>query len=110
MLSLPRSLTSFLILLVLPSVFADPATVPYKNCSGQFSNVTEQLNITTVYAQVLPNDAWGKYLNLTLIGESSQEIIGFSNSSNSLCPLHCVGANYGADDIGQQRFSRPHPS
>ncbi|KAF8622118.1 hypothetical protein AX15_007253 [Amanita polypyramis BW_CC] len=87
MLNLPHSLTSFLLLLILPSVFADPATVPYKRCSSQPSNVTTQLNVTTVYAQVLPNDMRGKYLNLTLIGESSQEIIGFSNSSSSLSTL-----------------------
>ncbi|KAK2465977.1 hypothetical protein APHAL10511_001618 [Amanita phalloides] len=87
MLSLPRSLKFFLFLLILPGAFADPATLNFTTCSGQSSNVTQQLNITSVYAQALPNDVGGKYLNLTVIGDSSQTIIGFSNSSNSLTTL-----------------------
>lgn len=90
LLNLPSTLTYFLFLLLLPHAFADPATLDFTNCSqsAKSANSTQQLNITNVYAQILPSDVFGTYMNLTLIGESAQEIAGFSNTSNSLCVLH----------------------
>ncbi|KAF8343734.1 hypothetical protein F5887DRAFT_1272420 [Amanita rubescens] len=84
--NLPRSLTYFLLLLILPTTFADPATLEFTNCS-QSSSSSQPLNITNVYAQILPSDTLGAYMNLTMIGESSQEIVGFSNTSSSLSTL-----------------------
>lgn len=94
LLKLPRSLTYFLLLLILPTAFADPATLEFTNCS-QSSTPSQQLNITNVYAQILPSDTSGMYMNLTMIGESTQEIIGFSNTSSSLCMSHSPFSDFG---------------
>lgn len=85
LLTLPHSLFLSLLFLFLPQVLGDPATVGFSDCFDQSANVSQKLNITTIYAQILPNDTWGQYLNLTLLGESSTGIVGFSNSSSSLC-------------------------
>ncbi|TFK43868.1 hypothetical protein BDQ12DRAFT_675694 [Crucibulum laeve] len=77
----PAFLVSFLILVLLPAVLADPATLPFVDCFDDTGNVTQKLNVSTVYAQVHQNDQWGTYLNLTVIGETPQEIVGSSSSS-----------------------------
>ncbi|PFH47802.1 hypothetical protein AMATHDRAFT_66795 [Amanita thiersii Skay4041] len=87
LLCLPRSFTSLLLFLILPQVLAEPATVPFSDCFDRGANTSQKLDINTVYAQILPNEVWGKYLNLTLLGNSSQGITGFSNTSNSLSTL-----------------------
>jgi len=94
LINLPRSLAYFLLLLILPTTFADPATLEFTNCS-QSSSTSQQFNITNVYAQILPSDTFSTYMNVTLIGESAQEIVGFSNTSSSLCMSHSPSSDFG---------------
>lgn len=83
---LPAPMSSALIslLLVLP-VFADPATLPFDDCFT--GNVSAKLSVDEVYGQVLTSAQLGTYLNLTVIGNSAQQILEFTDSSSSLGEL-----------------------
>lgn len=65
-------------------VRADPAVVPFEDCFDEPDNVQNKLNVSTVYAQVLEDADEIHYLNLTVIGTSPSEIVGVTNTSNSL--------------------------
>jgi hypothetical protein len=43
-----------------------------------------KLTVDEVYGQVLTSSELGTYLNLTVIGNSPQDILGFTDSSSSL--------------------------
>ncbi|KAG2013149.1 membrane protein [Coprinopsis cinerea AmutBmut pab1-1] len=68
-------------------VRADPAVVPFRDCFDEPSNVDNQLNVSTVYAQVLKDEEENHYLNLTVVGSSPAEIVGLTNASTSLATL-----------------------
>jgi len=68
----------FLSLLFSGSVLSQPATLDFQDCFS--GNVTQKLNVSTVYAQIDGNTA----LNLTVIGYSDIPIVGRSNSSTKL--------------------------
>ena len=71
------------------TVYADPATVPFTDCFDS-DNTTQRVNVSTVYAQVLQNNEWGNYLNLTLLGDAPQSIQGLMhNAGGSLCTSPC---------------------
>jgi hypothetical protein len=82
--SLPASLLSLIVLLI-PCTIADPATILFQDCFDEPESIGQKFDVNTVYAQVLHNDEWGKYLNLTVVGTSPQEILGRTNESSSLC-------------------------
>ncbi|EPQ58976.1 hypothetical protein GLOTRDRAFT_135976 [Gloeophyllum trabeum ATCC 11539] len=65
--------------------YAQPATVPFHDCFS--GNHDVKLNVSTVYAQLLQNDSLGKYLNVTVLGESPQNISGRADGSNNLATL-----------------------
>lgn len=94
--SFPHSLISLVCFLILPShVVADPATVPFQDCFDPGSNISQKFNVSTIYAQVLQDEVWGHYLNLTVLGESPEDILGLTNTSSSLgkwfsCKRHFV--------------------
>ncbi|KAJ6587795.1 hypothetical protein B0H10DRAFT_1831452 [Mycena sp. CBHHK59/15] len=73
-----------LLLLALP-VFADPASLPFDDCFS--GNESAKLTVSQVYGQVLRSKQLGTYLNLTVIGDSPEEIFGFTNSSSSLATI-----------------------
>lgn len=81
-----------LITLALPLVLADPATLAVDDCFDKAGNHSTKLNVSNVYAEVVHDDSLGTYLNLVIIGNSPQDIIGFSNDSTNLgqCVLHSV--------------------
>jgi hypothetical protein len=81
---LPLALVS-LLTLILPKASADPASIPFSDCFDEPESVGQKLDVDTVYAQVLQNEEWGRYLNLTVVGTSRQDILGMSNTSTSLC-------------------------
>ncbi|RDB20150.1 hypothetical protein Hypma_012917 [Hypsizygus marmoreus] len=85
--SMPQSLVALVLALILPRALAEPAVVQFTDCFDQNSNPAQKLNISTVYAQVLDTEEFGKHLNLTVIGNSPQEILGFTNVSTSLATL-----------------------
>jgi hypothetical protein len=85
LLSIPRPLL-ILLLFAAPHIRANPATLTPKDCFS--GNAVQKLNISTVYAQILDNDQMGTYLNLTVLGTSSQQILGLSNASTSLGELY----------------------
>ncbi|KAL0950094.1 hypothetical protein HGRIS_010095 [Hohenbuehelia grisea] len=65
---------------------ADPALLPFSDCFS--GNASRKLNISTVYGQVFDGDEQPHtHLNLTIFGQSSQEIVGFSGDSTSLATL-----------------------
>ncbi|KAH6914675.1 membrane protein [Coprinopsis sp. MPI-PUGE-AT-0042] len=68
-------------------VRADPAVVPFQDCFDEPDNVQNKLQVSTVYAQVLEDADEVHYLNLTVIGTSPSEIVGVTNTSNSLATL-----------------------
>ncbi|KAJ7167799.1 hypothetical protein C8R46DRAFT_995999 [Mycena filopes] len=72
-------------LLLLRPVRADPATLPFEDCFT--GNASTKLTVDQVYGQVLTSAELGTYLNLTVIGNSAQEIFGFTDSSSSLATL-----------------------
>ncbi|KAF7317221.1 TRP domain-containing protein [Mycena chlorophos] len=64
---------------------ADPATLAFNDCFS--GNASLKLSVDTVYGQVLDDPQLGTYLNLTVIGNSPQQIDGFTDSSSSLATL-----------------------
>ncbi|KAF9450173.1 hypothetical protein P691DRAFT_665912 [Macrolepiota fuliginosa MF-IS2] len=87
---LPPSLAALVLTLLLryaTPVYADPATVPFTDCFDDTADESQKLNVSTVYAQVLENHEWGKYLNLTVLGDSPLPIQGFVSGSESLSTL-----------------------
>jgi hypothetical protein len=69
--------SALLLLLLIPGVVAGPATVDFNDCFS--GNISQKLSVSTVYAQVLQNE-----LHLVVLGQTPQEIDGFTNSSKSL--------------------------
>jgi hypothetical protein len=85
---LPPSLLSLLFTLLprfVPLAYADPATLAFKDCFENTASQAQKLNVSTVYAQVLENNDLGQYLDLTVLGQSPQQIFGMTNTSGSLC-------------------------
>lgn len=71
-----------LIFLGFSCVVAQPAVVQYQDCfSGP--STSQKLNISTVYAQFIPQNGGRGRLNFTLIGTTPQTIIPSSNDSNN---------------------------
>ncbi|XP_006456700.1 hypothetical protein AGABI2DRAFT_188538 [Agaricus bisporus var. bisporus H97] len=83
---LPPSLLS-LLLALLPFAHAGPATLPFKDCFDDTTSQAQKLNVSTIYAQVLQNNDLGEYLDLTVLGQSPQQIFGMTNTSGSLSTL-----------------------
>jgi hypothetical protein len=69
-------------LLFAGSALADPASIPFEDCFS--GNDSMKLTVDEVYGQVLTSSELGTYLNLTVIGNSPQDILGFTDSSSSL--------------------------
>lgn len=67
----------------LSSVVAEPATLPFTDCSS--GNASREVEISTVYGQTLSD----RYLNLTIIGSTPVEIISASNDSNQSIASAC---------------------
>jgi hypothetical protein len=81
-LALPLSLAALSLSVWQPSgVSAQPATIAFHDCFS--GNDSQKLNISTVYAQVIENDD-ERYLNLTLLGHTSQNISGEAQQSDHL--------------------------
>ncbi|KAJ7937049.1 hypothetical protein B0H13DRAFT_2261477 [Mycena leptocephala] len=72
-------------LLFAGSALADPASIPFEDCFS--GNDSMKLTVDEVYGQVLTSSELGTYLNLTVIGNSPQDILGFTDSSSSLATL-----------------------
>ncbi|THH16421.1 hypothetical protein EW146_g4219 [Bondarzewia mesenterica] len=70
---------------VIRSANAEPIVAPFDDCFT--GNNTQKLNVSTVYAQITETESLGRHLNLTILGESGQEIVGFANGSNDLATL-----------------------
>ncbi|THH30329.1 hypothetical protein EUX98_g3861 [Antrodiella citrinella] len=69
-----------LLFLVLSYVNGQPANISFVDCFS--GNISQKLNVTTVYAQFLEHTPRGTYLNFTLLGENPQEVIGASSDLN----------------------------
>lgn len=73
----------FLLVWLLDAVATQPATLSFDSCaSGEIA--TQQINISTVYGQIVTNDLLGKHLNLTAIGVTGQQIIPMSTETGLL--------------------------
>ncbi|TFK46886.1 hypothetical protein OE88DRAFT_1666659 [Heliocybe sulcata] len=82
---LPYTPLAFLFSVLVSLVTAEVATVPFHDCFSGDPSV--KLNVSTVYAQILHNDSLGKYLNITVLGQSGQNISGRAEGSNNLATL-----------------------
>lgn len=70
----------FLVLLGISGSHAQPAVVQYQDCfSG--SNTQQKINVSTVYAQLVPEEDSRAHLNFTVIGSTPQEIFEASNDA-----------------------------
>lgn len=69
-------------LVALPVGHASPTQPTFTDCFS--GNNSLKLSVSTVYAQIADNAALGHHLNLTVIGQSPQEIIGLVNGSHAL--------------------------
>ncbi|KAI6024474.1 hypothetical protein EDC04DRAFT_249060 [Pisolithus marmoratus] len=66
-----------LLLVLLPlAVSAQPATLPFNDCFT--GNVAQKMSVDTVYSQIVD----GQRLNLTVLGQTAQQIIGDANTTN----------------------------
>ncbi|KAA1466562.1 hypothetical protein DENSPDRAFT_41766 [Dentipellis sp. KUC8613] len=63
---------------------ADPAIAPFSDCFA--GNVSQKLNVSTVYAQITHSTSLGRHLNLTVFGVSPLPIEGLGNNTNSSDP------------------------
>ena len=83
-----QTLTLFSLLLsfLAISVIATPATLPFTECTaGNAIDPSLKINVSTVYGQIVTDDALGRHLNLTVIGNTGQEITPISNATDLLC-------------------------
>ncbi|TBU33070.1 hypothetical protein BD311DRAFT_652998 [Dichomitus squalens] len=60
---------------------AQPATVQFSDCFSS-PNISQKLDVSTVYAQYFPKSSNGPYINFTVIGTSPQQIVSASNGTN----------------------------
>ncbi|KAG1752452.1 uncharacterized protein EDB91DRAFT_517091 [Suillus paluster] len=65
----------------LPSIFAQPATLPFYDCFS--GDASQKLSVDTVYSQIIN----GQTLNITILGNASQQIVDSSANSTSLSTL-----------------------
>lgn len=64
-------------LFILPlAVSAQPATLPFNDCFA--GSLSQKMSIDTVYSQIVDNQR----LNLTVLGQTAQQIIGDANTTN----------------------------
>lgn len=75
-----------LVFVVLSLFFAsstrgEPATLSYEDCFSATGNITEKLNVSMIYGQILDQNA---ALNLTIIGQSNIPIVGRVSDSSKL--------------------------
>ncbi|TCD63482.1 hypothetical protein EIP91_005364 [Steccherinum ochraceum] len=79
MLGLP-GLLLLLLSLAVSYVNSQPAPISFQDCFT--GNVSQKLNVSTIYAQFFEHTSRGPYFNLTLLGESPQAVIGASEDVN----------------------------
>ena len=92
----------FLLLWLTLQGWAQPATLPFTDCaSGEIPS--QQINISTIYGQILEDGTFGRHLNLTLIGQSGEEIIPVSTETGLLGEC-CVRRGF----IAAARVSHAH--
>ncbi|ETW84113.1 hypothetical protein HETIRDRAFT_34584 [Heterobasidion irregulare TC 32-1] len=77
--------TLLISLSLLRPVLANPILAPFDDCF--IGNATQKLNVSSVYAQITTTESLGNHLNLTVFGESAQEIVGYQNGSSDLSTL-----------------------
>ena len=70
------------ILATLPLGHASPTEPIFTDCFA--GNNSLKLSVSTIYAQIADNAVLGHHLNLTVIGESPQQIVGLANGSQAL--------------------------
>ncbi|KAH8118400.1 hypothetical protein DFH11DRAFT_1567211 [Phellopilus nigrolimitatus] len=70
------------------SALAQPATLSFTDCtSGNAIAPAQKINVSTVYGQIVTGENLGRHLNLTVIGNTGQEIIPISNDTGLLSTL-----------------------
>jgi len=82
----PRLPVGLLVLLasLCAGVAAEPASLSFADCFNEPASLPQKLDVTNVYAQVLFNEEMGRYLNLVVMGNSPQELVGIIGNSSSL--------------------------
>lgn len=66
------------------SVFGNPANLSFTDCFDSSANISQKITVSNVYAQVLHNDVLNNYLDLVILAESPQEIVGRTDPSLNL--------------------------
>ena len=68
------------------NVLAQPASLSFSDCtSGDALAPALKINVSTVYGQIVTDSNLGRHLNLTVIGNTGQQIIPISNETGLLC-------------------------
>ena len=77
-------------LFVLPAL-AQPATLSFNECtSGNPIDPALKINVSTVYGQIVTGEDLGRHLNLTVIGNTGQDIIPLSNTTGKLSTYNWI--------------------
>ncbi|THH11480.1 hypothetical protein EW145_g629 [Phellinidium pouzarii] len=80
--------TLFLLSFFTLSVSAQPATLSFTDCtSGNAVDSAKKINVSTVYGQIVTGENLGRHLNLTVIGNTGQEITPISNDTQLLSTM-----------------------
>jgi hypothetical protein len=78
-----RAVLSLFLLSFVSQTLAEPASLPFVDCFDSNANVSQKINVSTVYAQALLDDNEHSYLNLTILANSPLAVEGYSNDSQS---------------------------
>lgn len=102
---------SFLSLFFL-SALAQPAVLQFDDCfSGD--NTTQKLSISTVYAQLFPQDDGRAFLNFTVLGTTPEVIVEASDSSepvaSQLASFRFPFPPFLTPGVFQPRYLPPRP-
>jgi hypothetical protein len=91
--------------LSLPFVAASPAVAQFDDCFS--GNSSLKATVSTVYAQITDSGPLGRHLNLTVLGQSPQQIVGLANDSHSLGVSSTLPLIHITYHILQPPLSRP---
>lgn len=76
-------LISFLLCLA-HFTLADPATLRFSDCAASNADVSRKFNVETVYGQVSTDGNNSSYLDLVVIGNTPETIVGYYDGGTKL--------------------------
>jgi hypothetical protein len=81
-------LISFLLCLA-HFTLADPATLRFSDCAAENTTVSRKFNVENVYGQVITDEYSNSYLDLVVIGNTPETIVGYYDGGTKLGRPFC---------------------